>query len=189
MSPKLQEIDPDEDFIVYRHKICPVQGPGPIGEIDGIIYKNYGTMSYEVLWTPKTLLAFSNVIRGIAIMNDNMLFHNDVKPDNIIMDENENFRIIDLGTALSPSDSGFIVNMSSELRQRDWFGWKEDPKYEAIYDYVYNHRLYADISAIFKILESEARFGYADIGANLKHAESAANRVLWVLLWIRGRVD
>jgi hypothetical protein len=79
------------------------------------------------------------------------------------MDRAENFRIIDLGSALSPSDSAFIVNMSSTLRQRDWYGWDEDPKYEKTYEYIYNHRLYADIDDFYMILQSEARSGYADI--------------------------
>jgi serine/threonine protein kinase len=109
----IDTIDPDEQFSLHQRKRCEVY----VSKYDagdyffdsdtfGIIYHNGGKpLSKITVWDGHTIAKLTNIIYGIATMNQAGFYHNDVHPDNIVYDGNA-FRLIDWGYASNVNGVG-----------------------------------------------------------------------------------
>ena len=57
-----------------------------------------------------------NIITAIHAIHQQNIIHTDIKPDNIVIDENENFRLIDFGGSIMPSDAPLMYLQSRFYR-------------------------------------------------------------------------
>lgn len=170
LTSVMAKLDPDEHQIVHQYKRCDIDVSiyNTKNDTDtyGIVYNRRGNDIKDIKWTPELLLGFSNVIRGIALMNSNNLFHRDLHPGNIVIDDNNVFRIIDFGEAMAletapERDLKLLCNLI--YFNLKYYRAKYYPKYnkldkpetpEAMVAFVREYRMFSDITSIFSFWSS-----------------------------------
>lgn len=150
LCPIMSLLDPEENIFVYRHNVChhPPTDPNTIG----IMYTDYGNNIYGIRWTPSLLIAFTNVIKGITLMNSRYMFHNDIHPKNIVLHDGV-FRIIDFGEATdlihaTPQQVSALAN-KIRFNLRFYRGLDEVPKDPM--KYIIKYRMFTDIIHIYEL--------------------------------------
>lgn len=103
---KLDELDPSELFHIGNPLKCKplnVTNDCPAVKTDNVLQLIYNDGGVNVksiepeLEIIQALIGLSNVIHGIDIMHNKGIYHFDIKPDNIVMDERGTCRLIDFG--------------------------------------------------------------------------------------------
>jgi hypothetical protein len=106
---KLDQFDPTESYHIGKPAKCKplnmtdictaVTTPNPLQ----LIYENGGVSLQNFKYAKLALIGLSNVVRGINQLNQAGIYHFDIKPDNIVIDETGICRLIDFGLAYHPS--------------------------------------------------------------------------------------
>ena len=89
-----------------------------------IQYKNYKTnkkKKYETDFKPflDVKVALTQLLKGIQCIHDNGFVHLDLKPENIIIDMNNNIQIIDFGFAMKIGSYGYQEKGTSGYKDED----------------------------------------------------------------------
>jgi serine/threonine protein kinase len=205
----MSKLDPDEDQIVHQYGRCDIDVSDyihPKNEADtyGIVYNRRGNDIKEIKWTPDLLFGFTNVIKGIALMNSHNLFHRDLHPGNIVIDDNNVFRIIDFGDAVALESAterdlkllSNLIYFNLKYYRAKYHKLDKPETPEDMLAFVHKYRMFSDITFIFPFWSSgeenllynatpEARPFLDEIMDNQKSFALDADKYLqfWIKTW------
>jgi serine/threonine protein kinase len=187
---KMKSIDDDELFSLHNQHICMLDYPTYVNymkaahESDHMmsavtfigypgtnitdpvmttIQRNGGIAFDKIPDTNEKYRLLGNVLYGIGVMNDNMLFHLDIHPQNIVVDDENVARIIDFETAIDihdnkPDEISTVILYSHPdtmnhyyprlVGQADVVLARTKPL-----DYIKKFRLYIDMTAFVELLD------------------------------------
>lgn len=176
----LSEFDPDQRFSLYQSHPCMIdyelyQKYMSVSErsaksiekfsksdrIAATVLLNGGVSLKSLIGDGKTpstefYRALVQVLEGITIMNDHMLFHMDLHEENVVIDATGQSRIIDFGSAIDARSDGpkGVQKLTNYIKTVIPFTWKglvtdENTQPEL---FLYKYRHYIDFVAFLGIL-------------------------------------